>query len=88
MLYENDSTQIIKGIRSSAPTHNTILVIAHNPSISQAANSLCMLGQKESLPIFPTGAFAMLTLPNSEFEYHSGELIHFIAARSLMADNE
>jgi hypothetical protein len=47
-----------------------------------------MLGQKESLPIFPTGAFAMLTLPNSEFEYHSGELIHFIAARSLMADNE
>ena len=88
MLYEGDSTQIIKAIRSTASTHNTILVIAHNPSISQVAHSLCMLGQKENLPIFPTGAFAMLSFPNSEFEYNSGELIHFIAARTLMAVNE
>ena len=88
ILYEGDSTQIIKAIRSTASTHNTILVIAHNPSISQVAHSLCMLGQKENLPIFPTGAFAMLSFPNSEFKYHLGELIHFIAARTLMADNE
>ena len=88
MLYEGDSTQIIKAIRSTTSMHNTILVIAHNPSISQVAQSLCMLGQKENVPIFPTGAFAMLSFPNSEFEYNSGELIHFIVARALMEDNE
>ena len=87
MLYEGDSTQIIKAIRTTAATHNTILVIAHNPSISLVAQSLCMSGQKENLPTFPTGTFAMLSFSNSEFKYHSGELIHFIAARTLMADN-
>ena len=68
MLYQGDSTQIIKAIRTIASTHNTILVIGHNPSISQVAHFLCMSGQKENLPIFPTGAFAMLSFPNSEFE--------------------
>lgn len=85
-LYEGDSAQIIQTIRKVASTHNTILVIAHNPSISQAAYSLCMLGQKESLSIFPTGAFAMLSFPKPKFEYNSGELIHFISGQTLMSD--
>ena len=87
ILYQGNREQIIQTIRNSMLTYNTILVIAHNPTISQVAQSLCKSGLKENLPVFPTGALAMLSFPKSEIEYNSGELIHFISANTLMTDN-
>ena len=87
ILYQGNSEQIIQTIRKSISTYNTILVIAHNPTISQVAHSLCMSEQKENLPVFPTGTLAMLSFPKSNFEYNSGELIHFISAKTLMTSN-
>ena len=70
ILYRGNSEQIINYIRNFIFTYNTILVIAHNPMISQVAHSLCVSGKKENLPVFPTGTLAMLSFSNTKFEYN------------------
>ena len=86
ILYQGNREQIVQTIRNSILTYNTILVIGHNPTISEVARSLCVPGQKENLPVFPTGTLAILSFPKSEFEYNTGELIHFISAKTLMTN--
>ena len=91
-LYDAKPNDILAIIAAATPTHHTMLVIGHNPSLQAAASLLIAAGDiearerlKEKLP---TAGLAVIDFPFNDWsQLHpkSGRLDRFVTPRMLAA---
>jgi phosphohistidine phosphatase len=95
-IYDSaDGKALMACLPHKAGTAQSILLVGHNPSIGELAQTLSGTGSgklRERLEKkYPTGAFAVFTIDLGNWQSvasGSGTLLHFVRPRDLIEDND
>jgi phosphohistidine phosphatase len=94
-IYDSgDGKALMECLRHKAGTAQSVLLVGHNPSIGELAQSLTGTGSgklRERLEMkYPTGALAVFSIDFGDWQSlvaGSGTLLHFVRPRDLIEDD-
>lgn len=76
-LYQSSDERFVQLIRQTADQHNALMVVGHNPTITQAANFLGIDFRIDHLPTCGLVAFSFDVASWHQISEHSGKVLWF-----------